>query len=286
MKHGTAKLLLPPDDAASAPAPAQATAPAHGAPKLVQPPATIRIRLWDLPLRVFHWSLALLVLAAFVTAKVGGPWMEWHGRAGIAIVGLLAFRLVWGLIGSTHARFLSFAPTPGRLLAYVRGRWQGVGHNPLGALSVFAVLGLLAVQTGIGLFANDDIDFNGPLSDLIEKERSDSLTGLHHQLSNVVLVLVGLHIAAVLFYVLFKKNNLIKPMLTGWKEVNAVQAVRHAQGGIAALSVALAAAFGAMVVASGKPFQETALPAPSAPVAADTSAPAAAPAPPPSTPAW
>jgi cytochrome b len=284
MKHGTAKLLLPPDEAASAPATAPATT--HGGPKLVAPPATIRIRLWDLPLRIFHWSLALLVLAAFVTAKVGGPWMEWHGRAGIAIVGLLAFRLVWGLIGSTHARFLSFAPTPSRLLAYVRGRWQGVGHNPLGALSVFAVLGLLAVQTGIGLFANDDIDFNGPLSGLIEKERSDSLTGLHHQLSNVVLVLVGLHIAAVLFYVLFKKNNLIKPMLTGWKEIKAAQAVRHAQGGVVALVVALAAAFGAMVVASGKPFQEAAPPVPSAPAAVDTSAPAEALPPPPSTPAW
>lgn len=263
MTQGTAKLFTPPER----PAATLTAAP-------VAAPAATRIRLWDLPLRVFHWSLALLVLAAFVTAKVGGPWMEWHGRAGIAIVGLLAFRLVWGLIGSTHARFLSFAPTPGRLLAYLRGRWQGIGHNPLGALSVFAVLALLAVQTGIGLFANDDIDFNGPLSGLIEKERSDSLTGLHHQLSNVVLVLVGLHIAAVLFYVLFKKNNLIKPMLTGWKElkeakvIEAAQAGRHAQGGILALVVALIVAVGAMFAASGRPFQET---APSAPAASSTS---------------
>jgi cytochrome b len=282
MKPGTAKSFTPRE-----PAP-----PPHGKPKLVASQAATRIRLWDLPLRVFHWSLALLVLAAFVTAKVGGPWMEWHGRAGIAIVGLLAFRLVWGLIGSTHARFLSFAPTPGRLLAYVRGRWQGVGHNPLGALSVFAVLGLLAVQTGIGLFANDDIDFNGPLSGLIEKERSDSLTGLHHQLSNVVLVLIGVHIAAVLFYVLLKKNNLIKPMLTGWKEVKAAQALQarhHAGGGIVALALAVAVALAAMFVASGMPFQEPAPPAP--PPAAGTpatSAPTApgTPAAAPSTPAW
>jgi cytochrome b len=284
MKPGTAKSFTPPTN----------PAPPHGKPKLVASQAAVRIRLWDLPLRVFHWTLALLVLAAFVTANVGGPWMEWHGRAGIAIVGLLAFRLVWGLVGSTHARFLSFAPTPSRLLAYVRGRWQGVGHNPLGALSVFAVLGLLAVQTGIGLFANDDIDFNGPLSGLIDKERSDSLTGLHHQLSNVVLVLVGLHIAAVLFYVLFKKNNLIKPMLTGWKELKAAQAAqtaRHAEGGIVALALAVAVAVGAMFVASGKPFQEPATPAPSAPSPATTpsassSTAPVAPAPAPTTPAW
>jgi cytochrome b len=275
MTQGTAKLFTPPERPATTPAVAPVAAP-----------ATTRVRLWDLPLRVFHWSLALLVLAAFVTAKVGGPWMEWHGRAGIAIVGLLAFRLVWGLIGSTHARFLSFAPTPGRLLAYLRGRWQGIGHNPLGALSVFAVLGLLAVQTGIGLFANDDIDFNGPLSGLIEKERSDSLTGLHHQLSNVVLVLVGLHIAAVLFYVLFKKNNLIKPMLTGWKDIKAAQAVRHAEGGVLALAVALAVAAGAMVVASGRPFQDAAPATPPAPPAAASASTDSAPAPVPAAPAW
>lgn len=280
MKPGTAKSFTPKDPGT----------PPRGKPTLVAAQTTTRIRLWDLPLRVFHWTLALLVLAAFVTANVGGPWMEWHGRTGIAIVGLLAFRLVWGLIGSTHARFLSFAPTPGRLLAYVRGRWQGVGHNPLGALSVFAVLGLLAVQTGIGLFANDDIDFNGPLSGLIEKERSDSLTGLHHQLSDVLLVLIGLHIAAVLFYVLFKKNNLIKPMLTGWKEIKAAQAVpasHRAGGGIVALALGLAVALGAMWVASGKPFEEPAPPAP--PPAADAApgATPAAPLPPaPSTPAW
>ena len=221
-----------------------------------------RIRLWDLPTRIFHWSLVLAVLIAFVTAKIGGDWMELHGKAGLAIIGLLAFRLIWGLVGSTHARFRNFAPSPARVRTYLKGRWQGVGHNPLGALSVFALLGLLAVQAVTGLFSNDDIAFNGPLSALVEKARSDSLTGLHHQLSNVLLTLLALHIVAIIFHVWFRKNNLVKPMLTGWKEVPSG---KSASGGsiaglIAALLIALAAVYGA----SGAPLLKESPPAPAA----------------------
>lgn len=238
------------------------------------PPASARIRLWDLPVRLFHWSLALLVLAAFVTAKVGGPWMEWHGRAGIAIVGLIAFRIVWGLVGSTHARFASFAPTPSKLRAYLTGKWQGVGHNPLGALSVFGLLALLAVQVGTGLVGNDDIDFNGPLSALVSKERSDSLTGLHHQLSNVLLVLIGLHIAAILFYVVFKKTNLVGPMVTGWKDAPATAAHPVRDGSVVGLIAGLVVALGAMFAASGELLRES-NPAPApAPASTPTQAPA------------
>jgi cytochrome b len=183
-------------------------------------PAT-RIHLWDLPLRIFHWSLVIAVTTAIVTAKIGGDWMELHGKAGLAIIGLLAFRLTWGVVGSTHARFLNFAPTPARIRDYLKGKWQGVGHNPLGALSVFALLGLLAAQALTGLFSNDDIAFNGPLFALVDKDLSDHLTGWHHQLSNLLLILIGLHVVAVFFYLLVKKNNLVKPMVTGWKEVKS-----------------------------------------------------------------
>ncbi len=238
-------------------------------------PGVTRIRLWDLPVRIFHWSLVVAVLVAFVTAKLGGDWMDWHGRAGLAIVGLVTFRLVWGIVGSTHARFLSFAPTPSRLRAYLTGRWHGVGHNPLGALSVFGLLALLGVQAGTGLFSNDDIAFDGPLSGLIEKARSDSLTGLHHQLSNVLLVLLGLHILAIAFYLLVKKHDLIKPMLTGWKHAQGRHiAQREARGGSPlGLAIALLVAVAAVAAASGKLLHErTAPPAP--PAAAATSAPA------------
>ena len=226
----------------------------------------IRIRLWDLPIRIFHWSLASAVLVAFITAKVGGEWMELHGKAGLAIIGLLVFRLIWGLVGSTHARFRSFAPSPARIRAYLKGQWQGVGHNPLGALAVFALLGLLAAQAVTGLFANDDIAFNGPLFELVDKDRSDSLTGLHYQLSNILLALLALHIVAIVFYLWIRKNNLVKPMLTGWKEVPSGKSATRgsAAGLIAALVVALATVYGA----SGAALKES----PSAPAASGTPA--------------
>jgi cytochrome b len=260
MNYRTAKVDLP---AHPAPRPA-AAAPAHG---------TTRIRLWDLPVRIFHWSLVIAVLVAFVTAKLGGDWMDWHGRAGLAIVGLVTFRIVWGIVGSTHARFLSFAPTPSRLRAYLTGRWHGVGHNPLGALSVFGLLGLLAVQAGTGLFANDDIAFDGPLSGLVEKARSDSLTGLHHDLSNVLLVLLGLHIVAIAFYLLVKKHDLIKPMVTGWKQAHGRPAPKTRSGSPLGLAIALLVAVAVVYAASGKLLHDR--PAPSAPAPATS--------PPPST---
>jgi cytochrome b len=129
------------------------------------------------------------------------------------------FRLLWGFVGSRHARFTDFFPTLPRLIAYLKGRWQGAGHNPLGALAVLALLGTLAALAGTGLFANDDIAFEGPLFDLIDKGFSDNLSGWHIQIVNLLLVLVGLHLTAIIFYQRVKKTNLILPMLTGKKHV-------------------------------------------------------------------
>ena len=120
----------------------------------------MRITVWDLPLRLFHWLLVGAVTGALVTVKLGGNAMLWHGRFGLAVLVLLGFRLAWGVLGSTHARFHTFFPTPGRLLAYLRGSWQGLGHNPLGALSVFALIGLFGFQALSGLVASDDIAFS------------------------------------------------------------------------------------------------------------------------------
>ena len=274
MEHTTAKVFTLSDR------PAAATTTA---------PGTTRVRLWDLPVRLFHWSLALLVLAAFVTANVGGPWMVWHGRAGLAIVGLVVFRVVWGLVGSEYARFASFAPTPGRLRAYLGGRWRGLGHNPLGALSVFGLLGFLAVQTGTGLFANDDIDFEGPLSGLVEKARSDSLTGLHHQLSNVLLALIALHVAAIVFYLLFKKKNLVAPMVTGHHDVPSGQAPRNLRPArAAAFAFALAVALLAVYLASGRTLHGATPPPPAAATEPAAAAPStgSASVPPAGSPSW
>lgn len=208
-----------------------------------------RIRLWDLPLRLFHWSLVATVLGAISTGLIGGGWMVWHGRLGLAVIGLLAFRLVWGFVGSTHARFAAFFPTPGKIAAYLRGQWQGVGHNPLGALSVFALLGLLSVQVASGLLANDDIAFNGPLYPLIDKALSDAATGWHRLVVNALYLLLALHVAAIAFYARIKRQNLVRPMITGWHEGPAEQESRG--GGLPLFVFALIVALAVTYAASG-----------------------------------
>lgn len=177
-----------------------------------------RIRLWDLPTRLFHWLLVLAVVAAVVSGQIGGKLIDLHGKIGLAIVGLVAFRIVWGFAGSTYARFAQFLPTPARIRAYLKGEWRGLGHNPLGGLSVFTLLLLLTAQVASGLFANDDITFTGPLYGLIGKSLSDRLSGIHQLLSNALIAFVVLHVGAVIFHGRVNKDDLIKPMLTGWKE--------------------------------------------------------------------
>lgn len=208
-----------------------------------------RIRVWDLSTRFFHWSLVLLVAAAIATGKIGGNLMPWHGRIGILIIGLLAFRLVWGVLGSTYARFVSFFPTPARLAAYLRGEWQQPGHNPLGALSVFALIGVAAFLAGSGLIANDDIAFRGPLYDLFTKDFSDRVTGLHKTATDLLIVLIALHVAAIVWYAHVRKKNLVKPMITGWQENGPGRSATG--GGLLAVLVALVVAVAAIYVASG-----------------------------------
>ena len=218
-------------------------------PAAAAAPTRRRILVWDLPTRVFHWSLVLAVTVAIVSGEIGGDWMEVHGKAGLAILGLVAFRLAWGFAGSTHARFLNFLPTAASLRAYLRGRWKGQGHNPLGALSVFALLGLLAVQATTGLFGNDEISFTGPLFALVEEGLANRLTGLHKQLAYLLLVVMALHIVAILVYLFLKKDNLVKPMVTGWKEVRA--GASAAKGSWTALLLSLAFAVAVVAFASG-----------------------------------
>lgn len=223
-----------------------------------------RIRLWDLPTRLFHWLLVLSVAAAIVSGQVGGNFIDWHARIGLFIVGLVVFRLVWGIAGSTYARFGHFFPTPARVRAYLKGEWTGLGHNPLGAFSVLGLLALLTLQVLTGLFANDDIAFVGPLADLVSKALSNRLTGLHHQAANLIFVLIALHVAAIVFYARVKKENLVKPMVTGWKEVETGESARG--GGVLSLILALILASGAVYGASGAWLPEP----PPAPAAVET----------------
>ncbi|HEY3433114.1 MAG TPA: cytochrome b/b6 domain-containing protein [Rhodocyclaceae bacterium] len=205
-----------------------------------------RIKIWDLPTRLFHWLLVALIAGAFITESIGV--MEWHGRVGLAILGLLVFRIVWGFVGSTYARFSTFVKGPQSVKAYLKGEWHGLGHNPLGALSVLAILGVVAIQVGSGLFSNDDSSFYGPLAALVSESLSGNLTELHESMEPVLIALVIAHVAAIAFYTRVKKENLVKPMITGWKEADGKAATG---GGLVAFIIAVLIALAAVYAASG-----------------------------------
>jgi cytochrome b len=198
-----------------------ASPPAAGAAGKAAP-LRPRVRVWDLPTRLFHWTLALLVAASFVTAEIGGNAMLWHMRVGYAILALVLFRVLWGLAGDRYALFSSFVRGPRRVQAYLGETLRGLaprtaGHNPLGAVSVLALLAALAVQAITGLFANDDIATEGPLAKLVSGGASTWLTRLHKWNETLIVVLVGLHLAAIVFYALGKRENLVWPMIIGDK---------------------------------------------------------------------
>ena len=179
-----------------------------------------RIRVWDLPVRLFHWLTVVVVAAAIFTGLNGGNMMVHHERLGLILIGLISFRLAWGVLGSDTARFTRFVRGPAAIVAYLRGHWRGIGHNPLGALSVLALLGLFGFQALSGLFASDDIAFSGPLRSLVDASFSSWITSVHRDMLWVMAALVAVHVGAILFYARVKKDNLVKPMITGWKDVD------------------------------------------------------------------
>jgi len=181
-----------------------------------------RILVWDLPLRLFHWLLVLLVVVSVVSAKIGGNAMQIHLLSGYAILTLVLFRILWGFLGGAHARFASFVCGPAAVISYLRAlprhqASQHLGHNPAGAWSVIVMLIVLLAQAGTGLFSNDDIATEGPLAKLVSKALSDRITGAHHLNVKLLYALIALHLSAVAYYLLYKRENLIKPMLTGFK---------------------------------------------------------------------
>jgi cytochrome b len=179
------------------------------------------VRIWDLPTRFFHWALLLCVVGLAATGLTGGNWMVWHFRLGYCVFTLLLFRLVWGVIGGRWSRFASFIYAPSTMINYLRGRARPehlAGHNPLGAGSVFAMLLFLMVQVGTGLFSDDEIAFAGPLTRFVSGDWVSQATGYHKEIGKwILLALVLVHIAAILFYLWKKKENLIRPMLSGDK---------------------------------------------------------------------
>lgn len=175
-----------------------------------------RIRVWDLPTRLFHWALAACLVGSLVSVNLGGNAVGWHFRFGYAILALLLFRFAWGFAGPRYARFASFPPNPAAALRHLRGEGSdGPGHNPLGAFSVYALLLALGVQAGTGLFANDAIMWDGPLKHLVTNATSDALTRVHKFNRFIVIGLVLLHLAAIAFYSFVKRRRLVAAMITG-----------------------------------------------------------------------
>lgn len=209
------------------------------------------IRLWDLPTRLFHWSLAVCVIGLIVTGQVGGDAMTWHFRLGYAVLALVLFRIAWGFVGGRWSRFSAFVPTPARLWHYLRGHALpelSIGHNPLGALSVLAMLLFLLLQVTTGLVSDDEIATAGPLTHLVPSALVSQATSYHKHVGKLILfALVLLHLAAIAYYLLRRRDNLIRPMLTGDKEVDGPLLPSRDDGGIRLLAAGLLAACAAAV---------------------------------------
>lgn len=191
---------------------------------MAQRPAQ-RERIWDPALRAFHWALAVLVIANWLLGKIGPADMTLHFWLGYGVIGLLVFRLIWGIVGPAPARFGQFMRGPRAILAYVAEMMQPQpsnwpGHSPVGALAVVAMLAILVMQVSTGLFADPDDYINvGPLASQVSSDMSRTALRWHNRGADLIFVLVVLHIAVIVFYRLWKREDLVRPMITGWKWV-------------------------------------------------------------------
>lgn len=213
---------------------------------------TGQIRIWDLPTRLFHWTLVMLIALQFATAQFGLLSMQWHYRFGYATLALIVFRLIWGVVGSQTSRFAEFISGPSAITRYLREQLSrdasqkvvrdNIGHNALGAWSVIAMLVCVLMQAVTGLFSSDGIDEDGPFVGSVSNATVKSLTHLHHLGETVLLALIALHIIAVLLHWWLKHDNLIVPMLTGRKRIDAPRSVYFVANWRALLAFILAIA--------------------------------------------
>lgn len=224
-----------------------------------------RVLAWDGPTRLFKWAFVALIVMAPLSNKFGDSTLLWHKLNGYAILTLVLFRLLWGFAGGTTARFSSFIRSPATILGYgldsVRGvKRRFLGHNPLGALMVLALLAVAAAQGLTGLFTTDDIIVEGPLVPLASSAWVKTASVFHHTGFKLVLILSALHILANFAYTFVKKDNLIRPMVTGWKPEGAYEDASEAEAGswlTAAICLAIAAAivWGGLALFGTSPFR-------------------------------
>lgn len=220
-----------------------------------------QVLVWDLPVRVMHWALALAVAGAWATQKIPGDWFRYHVWCGYSVLVIVVTRIAWGFLGTRHARFASFVRGPGAIARYARSLAGGAhmavaGHNPLGALVVLLFLAMLLTQVLTGLFANDEIANTGPLFGYVALDRSNALSHVHHVLANVILATVAVHVAAAFGYLLVRHENLIRPMVTGRKDAAGIppeEIVRASRTWLALLIAAVVATVLALIVRSAPP---------------------------------
>ncbi|MCG9711351.1 cytochrome b/b6 domain-containing protein [Shewanella insulae] len=180
--------------------------------------ALVKIKVWDLPTRLFHWSMIALLGGLWWSAEVGE--MQWHQVFAYGLLILIGFRILWGLVGSETSRFSHFVKSPTQVLAYVRQpERRSIGHNPLGGYMVVAMILVLVAQLTTGLFATDEIFTEGPLYSYVSSELAGTLTWLHKQNFNLLLLLAALHILAVIWHGI-KGDKLVGAMITGYKSVS------------------------------------------------------------------
>ncbi|MCV6588900.1 MAG: cytochrome b/b6 domain-containing protein [Marinobacterium sp.] len=205
------------------------------------------VKVWDLPVRLFHWSLVGLFVFLIISGDLGDDLIEWHFYAGYLLSGLIVFRLVWGLVGSHHARFVNFIRNPLHTLRYSLNVARGKaghyeGHNPLGALMVVALLGLLAVQVASGLITTDDVIWDGPFYSAVNEEMAELGGITHHYVQLVLKVLVGLHLLAIVVHKVAFKEALVPAMLHGRKPHHPAAVETGAVNPVALVAAAVLAA--------------------------------------------
>jgi cytochrome b len=218
--------------------------------------------IWDLPLRIFHWSFAGTILASWYTAEQGADLIEIHIKLGFVAIALLVFRVLWGIIGPKHARFSQFLPSPKKLLSYLRNsnsQKTTPGHNPLGAMMVVLMILLISIQAISGLFINDDVFSSGPYYGSISNELEKIMRFLHHNTFDFMIAAIALHLAAVAYYWRVKKQNLVLPMITGKKsaeQVDSADAIPHSKIIIAFVLAVFCAGFVYWLVVINAPVIE------------------------------